>query len=835
MRSMSWIVSITCVLAFNLTVFPARSNADDWTPDLLPNLQLWMDASDTGKVTTVSDRVSEWLDKSGKGRILTQGNTVSRPHYTNMWNGKNVITFDGTTNFLQRASEYSATMFGTTGLEVETDKPFTVIVVGQANGGSGHSPVNANAGVFVGRGGGLGGAATYVMAYLKTDGNTNEINQFGMCLKGWASNTDGYTPNNGPGNTGWNLLTSVWDGSDHKFFTNGTAQASYNTVYTVANQTTAGFNLGVTGGGTAPTIAFLDGEIAEVIILDTAIADDHRYKIEGYLAHKWGLTASLPSGHPYADNPPTYTPEAPTVTANAAVYFGISRALLGGEITAGLPFPDTYLCVNPTSDGPTDNGTNGWWKVVALGPRSGAFSGVVTGLGADQTYVFRVYATNSVDEAWSDPAVSFDTPAPVGSLFDPNEYTAAPALTLSNGHDLDIDTKNGTTTPVLTYDLHDGEGGASNPQTVNGHIVASQSGNVRMALFCFESLNIGSGVDNAGESDGVVKVLGNLGVVLASRGNLTFDAGMSVAGTAGQGLAAHPSGWGLAQGQGGPGADGSSESADGNAGGTTQSAPPGAYGGDGGWVQSGGTAYSGRGFGGGGSTHGGSGSTRTGGGGGYGGAGGSGTVAGGGVYGDTSLVNLLGGSGAGGAGRNAYPAGIYPNATGGGGGGSLALVARGTLSMGGTLSLPGGTGAYFSNDNSLCMIGGGGSGGGVLLAANAIVFSGAINARGGNGVLFTIYTGAIYRSGNGGGGRVAFYTGNFRSKTIDSLEKVNGDLNGNGQGAGGADFEGGKAPFGLTFTGSVDVRGGTGGNAGAIGSFYALYAPPPAGTVFIVR
>ena len=53
----------------------------------------------------------------------------------------------------------------------------------------------------------------------------------------------------------------------------------------------------------------LDGKLAEFF----AVADipgtsgtdlTDLIKAEGYLAHKWGLTASLPSGHAYKNNAP---------------------------------------------------------------------------------------------------------------------------------------------------------------------------------------------------------------------------------------------------------------------------------------------------------------------------------------------------------------------------------------------------------------------------------------------------------------------------------------------------------------------------------------------------
>jgi hypothetical protein len=50
---------------------------------------------------------------------------------------------------------------------------------------------------------------------------------------------------------------------------------------------------------------YLTGDICEVLILNTHPTATNRQRIEGYLAHKWGLTANLPSDHPYKTVGPT--------------------------------------------------------------------------------------------------------------------------------------------------------------------------------------------------------------------------------------------------------------------------------------------------------------------------------------------------------------------------------------------------------------------------------------------------------------------------------------------------------------------------------------------------
>jgi hypothetical protein len=49
----------------------------------------------------------------------------------------------------------------------------------------------------------------------------------------------------------------------------------------------------------------VDGAVGEVVVGNGALSDGDREKIEGYLAHKWGLTANLPVSHPYKSSAPT--------------------------------------------------------------------------------------------------------------------------------------------------------------------------------------------------------------------------------------------------------------------------------------------------------------------------------------------------------------------------------------------------------------------------------------------------------------------------------------------------------------------------------------------------
>jgi hypothetical protein len=59
------------------------------------------------------------------------------------------------------------------------------------------------------------------------------------------------------------------------------------------------------GGRQQGATAYGTKNISEIICCAFNPSTDIRQRIEGYLAHNWGMTANLPSDHPFRSAPPT--------------------------------------------------------------------------------------------------------------------------------------------------------------------------------------------------------------------------------------------------------------------------------------------------------------------------------------------------------------------------------------------------------------------------------------------------------------------------------------------------------------------------------------------------
>ena len=337
-------------------------------------------------------------------------------------------------------------------------------------------------------------------------------------------------------------------------------------------------------------------------------------------------------------------------------------------------------------------------------------------------------------------AASASQAATIGSRFDPNDYA-------SNG---DGNFATGSVTFDTDLVSFFGDNGVG-----TGQVVTSESGNVEMVLYNFDSLTVASGV--------AVTIFGNRGVVISSMGDIDLNAQIRVSGTVGSGNAV---------GTGGPGAEGGVRNT------SFSSNPPGTSAGNGGDDGAGSENHSnGVGFGGGSKASVGNAAY----GGGYGGygrrAGGTGSAQNsliGSTYGDAMLTDLYGGSGGGGSksGSNAN------DSSGGGGGGAIELTALGTILLrgGGDIFADGGNGFTTTNSDS-DRGSGGGSGGGIMLNAPTVdIRTGTmLSVDGGNG------GNGNTQGGGGGGGRIAIYTDNLilaDGKVIDNHYDIAGGLRG---------------------------------------------------------
>ena len=104
---------------------------------------------------------------------------------------------------------------------------------------------------------------------------------------------------------GCSLTSSTTPGSAFTF--NGSADGTNTTVTgtsTSGNAATCAQQVGIGGlmENGAPVYQIV-GNIHEVVIFTSVLTTDQMQQIEGYLAWKWGLQASLPRTHPYFYNP----------------------------------------------------------------------------------------------------------------------------------------------------------------------------------------------------------------------------------------------------------------------------------------------------------------------------------------------------------------------------------------------------------------------------------------------------------------------------------------------------------------------------------------------------
>ncbi|NDC25154.1 MAG: hypothetical protein EB078_11975, partial [Proteobacteria bacterium] len=243
-------------------------------PTSIAGLQLWLDASDAstlysatsgGSLVAADGAVARWEDKSGNGRHATQETSGNRPQRkSSIQNSKDILRFDGSNDLLRTSANFPVTG------NIET----TVFVVyKKTNNAKGHIFGWGDSGVSLGAFGFYDDGFWTAVAY--------------------AGGKAFFT--SGPTNNTW--FVSMFRKSAGAI--NSTTEARRNSVsVATSNHSTdtpnvqvglfsvgrwANYDLSGTDG------AVFQGDLAEIIIYNSALSDSDRSAVEGYLMSKWGI------------------------------------------------------------------------------------------------------------------------------------------------------------------------------------------------------------------------------------------------------------------------------------------------------------------------------------------------------------------------------------------------------------------------------------------------------------------------------------------------------------------------------------------------------------------
>lgn len=216
---------------------------------------LWLDAADSRTIILNSSTASDWRDKSTNRYIFSQPTAVNQPTYTTSG-----IAFNGNNWF----NPISISLPNFSIMMVETATQNTAVVYYPIGFTSGQT------GVSVG-------------------GNFNS-QRFSIFNGTTALVTSQTSVLNAP-----TILFGGSDNTGRQISINGNAPTT-DTITQAITQIT----IGARGDSAWPFV----GRISEIVVIDALLSTTDRQRLEGYLAHKWRLTANLPNNHPFKFRPP---------------------------------------------------------------------------------------------------------------------------------------------------------------------------------------------------------------------------------------------------------------------------------------------------------------------------------------------------------------------------------------------------------------------------------------------------------------------------------------------------------------------------------------------------
>ena len=229
-------------LSYNASISPVTAAT---------GIQLWLDASDTATTTVVAGKLTAWTDKSGKGCAVTVPATTVT-YKSAFLNGRATLGFAGNANIT------------TTIPTPPGNGDYAVIAVWKPYSGGTYAAIT------------MGPASASPSLGLGYNGSYYNLFEWGQAESDYTAAAGSYV-----------IQIGTRVGGVKTCYINGTAAPTG--TGTLQNITNGSVSI---GGGNA---FYITGEIAEVIIYTGTLTTSQRQVLEGVLAAKWGLQASLPS------------------------------------------------------------------------------------------------------------------------------------------------------------------------------------------------------------------------------------------------------------------------------------------------------------------------------------------------------------------------------------------------------------------------------------------------------------------------------------------------------------------------------------------------------------
>lgn len=263
--------------------------AAPWSPAEITTA-LWLDAADASAIILIDGLVSQWDDKSGNGRNASQPSSAFRPAYLPTgFNGKPTLETNGNDILELGVTSLGRNVGGITAAIVGVH-PVT------ASFGS-----NANE-FFISS----GSSTTGTRFSFTPNPSASTNNRYGVGARRLdadsygtvSSSTDSLANSGNP----WIRVGQVaYSSGVANHWTNGTQDLTSEPFQT-AGVTSDTDSLGSTVFNTRSLPA--GSQLCEIVLTHSTMTTAVRQKLEGYLAHKWGLTANLPTDHPYKNVAP---------------------------------------------------------------------------------------------------------------------------------------------------------------------------------------------------------------------------------------------------------------------------------------------------------------------------------------------------------------------------------------------------------------------------------------------------------------------------------------------------------------------------------------------------